>query len=115
VTEPSRGMGPDRIRTEMERKNPLRRFRNSAASGPFTAMIAITITPAAHQAIKASLLGTAEATPRSGPDGMIRIWLDCKFVDRLAQMRGSGENYSDVILRLAESGSYQELRGRSDV
>ena len=68
-------------------------------------MIAIIITPAAHQAIKASLLGTAEATPRPGPDGLIRIWLDRKFVDRLAQMRGPGESYSDVIIRLAEAGS----------
>ena len=70
---------------------------------PFTAMIAITITPAAHQAVKASLLGTADATPRPGPDGLIRIWLDDKFVDRLAQMRGPGEDYSDVILRLAKA------------
>jgi hypothetical protein len=65
---------------------------------PFTAMIAITISPAAHQAIKRSLLGTADATPRPGPDGLIRIWLDRKFVDRLGQMRSLGESYSDVIL-----------------
>ena len=73
--------------------------------GPFTAMIAISITPAAHQAIKTSLLGTADATPRSGPDGLVRIWLDTKFVDRLTQMRGPGETYSDVILRLARASS----------
>ena len=77
--------------------------RNSAGRGPFTAMIAITITPAAHQAVKASLLATADATPRPGPDGLIRIWLDDKFVDRLAQMRGPGEDYSEVILRLAKA------------
>ena len=59
-------------------------------------MIAITITPAAHQAIKASLLGTV----RPGPGGLIRIWLARKFVDRLGQMRGPGESYSDMILRL---------------
>jgi hypothetical protein len=68
-------------------------------------MIAISITPAAHRAIKASLLGTAGATPRPGPDGLIRIWLDRKFVDRLGHMHGPGESYSDVILRLAEAGS----------
>jgi hypothetical protein len=68
-------------------------------------MIAISITPAAHQAIKASLLGTGDATPRPGPDGLIRVWLDRKFVDRLAQMRGPGESYSDVILRMAEASS----------
>jgi hypothetical protein len=70
----------------------------------FTAMIAIAVTPAAHQAIKASLLGTGDATPRPGSDGLIRVWLDRKFVDRLTQMRGHGESFSDVILRLAEGG-----------
>jgi hypothetical protein len=83
------------------------RLRNSAARGRFIAMIGIAITPAA-QAIKASLLGTADATPRPGPDGLIRIWLDRKFVDRLAQMRGPGESYSDVILRLAKEDDCEE-------
>ena len=68
-------------------------------------MIAITITPAAHQAVKASLLGTADATPRPGADGLIRIWLDDKFVGRLGQMRGPSETYSDVILRMAKADS----------
>jgi hypothetical protein len=71
-------------------------------------MIAITITPAAHQAVKASLLGTTDATPRPGPDGLIRIWLDRRFVDRLGQMRGPGESYSDVIIRLAEGDGGEE-------
>ena len=79
--------------------------RNSAANGSFTHMIAITITPAAHQAVKASLLGTADATPRPGADGLIRIWLDDKFVGRLGQMRGPSETYSDVILRMAKANS----------
>ncbi|MGA9014912.1 MAG: hypothetical protein WB509_20675, partial [Acetobacteraceae bacterium] len=78
-------------------------FRNIATVGPFTAMIAISITPAAHQAIKTSLLGTADATPRPGPDGLVRIWLDCKFIERFGRMRDPGETYSDVILRLAAS------------
>jgi hypothetical protein len=71
----------------------------------FSVVIAITITPAAHQAIKTSLLGTADATPRPGPDGLIRIWLDRRFVERLGHMRGPGESYSDVILRMAEASS----------
>ena len=49
------------------------------------------------------VLGTADATPRPGPDGLIRIWLDRKFVDRLGHMRGPGESYSDVILRFAKT------------
>ena len=66
-------------------------------------MIAISVTPAAHQAVKSMLLGTSDASPRPGPDGLVKIWLDRKFVARLGQMRGPGESYSDVILRLAEA------------
>ena len=66
-------------------------------------MIAISITPQAHEAIRATPLGQAAVTSPSGPDdGLIRIWLDRKFVDRLGQMRGPGESYSDAILRLAK-------------
>jgi hypothetical protein len=34
--------------------------------------------------------------------GERQIWLERKFVDRLRLLRGPGESYSDVILRLAE-------------
>jgi hypothetical protein len=40
-----------------------------------------------------------------GCRGLIRIWLDRKFVDRLAEMRRPGESYSGVILRVAKAGS----------
>jgi hypothetical protein len=63
-------------------------------------MISISITPEAFEAIRATL-PHSDAPPSRGPDGLIRIWLDRKFVDRLGQMRGPGETYSDVILRLA--------------
>jgi hypothetical protein len=33
------------------------------------------------------------------------VWLDPSVVDRLRAMRGPGESYSDVILRLAAEGS----------
>ncbi len=39
---------------------------------------------------------------RRRPSGLIRIRLDRKFVDRLGALRGPGESYSDVILRLAK-------------
>jgi hypothetical protein len=71
-------------------------------------MIAISITPAAYEAIEATqatLLWRGKALPRPGADGMIKIWLDGKFVERLSQKRGPGESFSDVILRLAERGS----------
>jgi hypothetical protein len=30
------------------------------------------------------------------------VWLDDVWVDRLGAMRGPGESYSDVIMRIAE-------------
>jgi hypothetical protein len=41
--------------------------------------------------------------PQPDGRGAVRIWLDRKFIDRLAQMRGPGESYSDVVVRLAEA------------
>ena len=39
-----------------------------------------------------------------GPeDGMIRIWLEWTFFNELARMKGPGEDYSQVILRLAKT------------
>jgi hypothetical protein len=34
------------------------------------------------------------------------IWLEDAMVDRLGAMRGPGESYSDVILRLTGRGAY---------
>jgi hypothetical protein len=65
-------------------------------------MIGIAITPAAYKALKATLPMT-ESAASPGSDGQVRIWLDCKFVERLAQMRAPRDTYSDVILRLARS------------
>ena len=64
-------------------------------------MVSISITPSAYEAIRSSFLDLVGAPP--GPDGLIRIWLDPTFVDQLGAMRGQGESYSDVILRLAEA------------
>jgi predicted CopG family antitoxin len=66
-------------------------------------MIAIPITPAAYKALKAMRPETIKVSP-AGDDGMIRLWLDCNFVERLAGMRRTRESYSDVILRLEETG-----------
>jgi hypothetical protein len=75
--------------------------RNSAAIGPFRSMVSISITVVAYEAIRSTFLDLPGTPP--GPDGMIKIWLDPKFADRLAAMRGQGESYSDVILRLAKA------------
>ena len=41
-------------------------------------------------------------TPKGG-NVKIRISVDRKFLDRLLELRGPGETYSDVIIRLAKS------------
>jgi hypothetical protein len=76
-------------------------LRNNAAIGPFSLMVSISITQAAYDAIRSTFLDLPGDAP--GPDGTIKIWLDPKFADGLAAMRGPGEGYSEVILRLAEA------------
>ena len=69
-------------------------------------MIRISVTPAAFDAIAATLalgsLGSLgfEATPNES--GERQIWIVARVADRLAAMRGPGESYSDVILRLVK-------------
>ena len=63
------------------------------------------ITAEAYRAIRAEGADVWPAQPFPRSDGLIRAWLDRKFVDRLGHMRGPGESYSDVILRLAEPNS----------
>ena len=40
--------------------------------------------------------------PQLNEKGQRLVWLEAAVVDRLAAMRGPGESYSDVILRLIE-------------
>jgi len=68
-------------------------------------MAAISITPEALEAIKATLSELDNAAPSPGPDGLVRISLDRATVDRLGRLRGPGETYSDVILRLGKASS----------
>jgi hypothetical protein len=44
------------------------------------------------------------AKPRLDEGGGFKITLDRDTLDRLTALRGPGESYSDVILRLAASG-----------
>jgi hypothetical protein len=66
-------------------------------------MIAISITLEAYAAVRATLPEGTDSLPAQ-PDGRggVRLWLDSEYVNRLGQMRGPGESYSDVILRLAK-------------
>ena len=64
-------------------------------------MISIPITEEAYEALKARIPQIDQASSKSR-NGRIRIWLDRKFVDQLLALRGPGETYSDVILRLTK-------------
>ena len=68
-------------------------------------MIRIAITPAAFEAIAASLPFGSVGVERE-PDANCERWIWPEpLVDRLAALRGPGESYSDVILRLLETES----------
>jgi hypothetical protein len=65
-------------------------------------MVRIAITQAAYDAICATLpLGSVGYENEADEEGNRLIWLDRAVVDRLRAMRGPGESYSDVILRIA--------------
>jgi hypothetical protein len=65
-------------------------------------MIKIAITAEAFEAIAATLpLGSVGYENTVNEQGQRLIWLDKAVVDRLRAMRGPGESYSDVIMRIA--------------
>ena len=47
--------------------------------------------------------GTVSFENKIDEDGNRLIWLEPRVVDRLRSLRGRGEDYSQVILRLAET------------
>jgi hypothetical protein len=66
-------------------------------------MIRIAITPAAFEAVAATLpVGSVGFEPQPNEKGERLVWLETVVVDRLGAMRGPGESYSDVIMRLVE-------------
>jgi hypothetical protein len=65
-------------------------------------MIRLTITPAAYAVIVATHPSSALKHSRA-PSGEFYVWLKTEYVDRLRELRGPGESFSDVILRLAEA------------
>ena len=68
-------------------------------------MIQIAITQAAFDAITKTLaLGSVGYENATNEKGERLIWLDPSMVDRLRSLRGSGESYSDVILRVVAEG-----------
>jgi hypothetical protein len=68
-------------------------------------MIKIAISVEAFEAIAATLpLGSVGYENETNERGERHIGLDHAVVARLRAMRGPGESYSDVILRLATDG-----------
>ena len=67
-----------------------------------SSLIRIAITPAAYEAIIATLPQGAPVWPVERRDGQCLIHIEAAAVDRLQAMRRPGEDYSDVILRLAQ-------------
>ena len=68
-------------------------------------MVRIAISQAAFDAIAKTLpFGSVGYENKTNEKGERLIWLDPGVVDRLRAMRGPGETYSDVILRLAGEG-----------
>jgi hypothetical protein len=79
-------------------------LRAGRKSAPYMGghMIRIAISQAAFDAIVATMpLGSVGYENEVNEKGERLVWLAPNVVDRLASMRGPGESYSDVILRLA--------------
>ena len=65
-------------------------------------MIRIAITAEAYAAIESTLpVGSVGVEPEAADKGERFIWLDEGVVNKLKFLRGRGESFSDVILRLA--------------
>jgi hypothetical protein len=81
-------------------------------------MIRIAITPAAYEAISATLpLGSVGYEAKRSDQGDYFVWLERLALSRLDALRQPGEGYSEVILRVAqiEASRPGRRRGRSGV
>jgi hypothetical protein len=66
-------------------------------------MVRIAISQAAFEAIVKTLpVGRVGFENKINERGERVIWLEPNVVDRLRSLRGPGESYSDVILRVAK-------------
>ena len=71
-------------------------------------MIRIAITQAAFDAIASTLPAGSVTFEIEATEGDHFVWLSPNVVDRLRFLRGLGESYSDVILRLVAAGDGME-------
>jgi hypothetical protein len=66
-------------------------------------MLRIAISAEAFKAIALTLpFGSVGYEAKPSGDGEVFLWLEKHAVVQLDLMRGAGESYSDVILRLAD-------------
>jgi hypothetical protein len=72
-------------------------------------MIGITIAGKAYAAIAATLPARSAAGRDIDPDGEYLVWLPRSVVEHLLSFREPEETLGDVILRLAERGSYAAI------
>jgi hypothetical protein len=64
-------------------------------------LVRISISQAAFDAVAATLpLGSVAYEKELSSTGQCFVWLEPVVINRLRAMRGPGESYSDVILRL---------------
>jgi hypothetical protein len=84
-------------------------------------VVTLSITAEAFKAIAATLPKGSKADARPDGKGGYLITLPRSVIDRLKAMRGPGESYSDVIVRLAKGMRavqkppfYFELQGKTN-
>ncbi|HEY1888341.1 MAG TPA: hypothetical protein VGG86_20205 [Roseiarcus sp.] len=73
-------------------------------------MIRISITAEAFAAVERTLtVGNVSVAREATETGERQIWLELHIVDKLRHLRGPGESFNDVILKLAGEGQGQGL------
>jgi hypothetical protein len=70
-------------------------------------MVTISITREAFAAIEATLSKGSKAEARPVGKGGLFVVIDRRTGDRLGRLRGPGESYSDVILRIAKADGHR--------
>jgi hypothetical protein len=73
-------------------------------------MIRIAISAEAFEAIARTLPGSVSFENKINGRGERYVWLQPRVVDRLRSLRGPGESYNDVILRIAEQDALAAQR-----
>jgi hypothetical protein len=66
-------------------------------------MVRLQISADAFAAIAETLPGNVNVENQRAPNGDYFVWLDPATVSKLKAIRGPGESYSDVVLRVAEA------------